>query len=351
MNAELWLEMVNNPNIFDMNGLIMGARLGGRDTVREVRQKQCINTGRSGVLVGAFPFSYVIYQILEGEELRVLEEIKGKGEKGAEEEYLERLFVDVFGQNLSSFCGGIEKEGIKEGKNGEEEKDGEKRKRVLNYPSRLYFHDFVAMNALALPSFSFHEEEFVYMALMLAWNQDCMKSLPTIHLTFWEVKPWIQRVRSLMSSIKLAYQMGRIEIYQKIHESLRVIHTEIPLSCEMRVIHLLKIIVEMIIRLLWEKAAELFTGGYSKDKSLPQSIRTFDSELSSLFAEMTNLSHSLSSSLSAKANSIIGELARRWNSVQFFNILFEELVPSGEGTSYLGDEGFFFLLFSFPLLI
>ena len=231
-DTELWMLLAKNGNVVDVASLPLVSRLGGKDVMRQLQSKYPANTGKTGVVVSKFPFSYSIFNLLSGDSTRKAIESTIRGHKTGSERfeletaYMEKAFSGFFGERVSEIVLTRSKE-----------------KGCVDY-----FHDFVAMIAPPVDRLTFEEIEFLHKAIIQSFHPNALASPAAIHAAFRQNESKIQVVCSLLSTLPSA---ARNRILLAIHEA----------SCDPshkhRLLRVLEAVFEGISITVWDGALDL----------------------------------------------------------------------------------------------
>ena len=199
LSPPLWFSLASNRNVLDLSVLSKVCKLGGRAALKDLMLKSAENTGKGGVFVSSFPFSHEIIKLLQGKETRQAIEAASQGRKeGAEKfvsemEYIEKIFVGLFGEEVLSLSKSSDK---------------------LDY-----LHDFVAICAPPVDGLSAREIETVHKAVLLAFHPEALSSPPAIHASYRHNEARIQVICSILATVPSETRKHILETLEQVEQS------------------------------------------------------------------------------------------------------------------------------------
>eukprot|EP00009_Paramoeba_aestuarina_P016333 CAMPEP_0201543780 /NCGR_PEP_ID=MMETSP0161_2-20130828/72793_1 /ASSEMBLY_ACC=CAM_ASM_000251 /TAXON_ID=180227 /ORGANISM="Neoparamoeba aestuarina, Strain SoJaBio B1-5/56/2" /LENGTH=1750 /DNA_ID=CAMNT_0047951613 /DNA_START=65 /DNA_END=5317 /DNA_ORIENTATION=- len=231
-DTELWMLLATNGNVVDVASLPMVSRLGGKEVMRLLQSKHPANSGKTGVFVSKFPFSYSIFNLLSGDSTRKAIESTIRGQKSGTERfeletaYMEKAFSGFFGDRVSEI--------------------------VLNRSKEKgcvdYFHDFVAMIAPPVDRLIFEEIEFLHKAVIQSFHPKALSSPAAIHAAFRQNESKIQVICSLLSTLP---SVARNRVFLLIHEASS------DASHKHRMLQVLEAVFEGLAMTVWDGTLDL----------------------------------------------------------------------------------------------
>ena len=177
-DSKLWMGFVVNKNVFDFEASSLTFKVGKR-AMRELQEKCAVNTGKTQAFVSKFPFSYAVFDLLNGTATREAIEATLEGSTGLkryeqEIQVMEKTFAAFFGEEVSQI--------------------------ISQKPECYgYFHDFVAMIAPQVDKLSFEEIEFVHYAVLQSFHPRSLSSPAAIHASFRQNERKIRIISSILS--------------------------------------------------------------------------------------------------------------------------------------------------------
>ena len=304
-DTELWMLLAANGNVVDVASLPLVSRLGGKDVMRQLQSKYPSNTGKTGVFVSKFPFSYSIFNLLSGDSTRKAIESTIRGQKTMferfeqETAYMEKAFSGFFGDRVSEIVLSRSKEAG-----------------CLDY-----FHDFVAMIAPPVEPLRFEEIEFIHRAVMQSFHPNALASPAAIHASYRQNESKIQVICSLLSTLP---PTGRDQVLKGIHEASN--HPE----HNQRMLRALEAVFEGIAMTIWDGALELpfvtkklglaIRTGYKS--YIPTLIATAEDDITDLIGHWERVKEALEKTQKVIPRSSVTP-TMQWRSIRLLKIFLE----------------------------
>ena len=227
-DPKLWMSFVVNKNVFDFEATSGTFKVGKR-ALRELQEKCAINTGKTQAFISKFPFSYAVFDLLNGSATRqAIESTLDQGATGLKRYELE---IQVMEKTFSAFF-------------------GEEVVQYIHQKSECfgYFHDFVAMIAPQVDKLSFEEIEFVHFAVLQSFHPTSLSSPASIHAAFRQNE---RKVRIICSILSVLPDRNRQAVMMAMNEA-----ANIPAHAH-RTAAVLEAVFHELSKSVWLRAAAL----------------------------------------------------------------------------------------------